>query len=76
VIELRAGSATFHNGLTFHYAGPNKSDAVREAFAIICMPDGTRYGGERHMITDDLNLQIGQPLERDLFPILSDAAGA
>jgi len=40
------------------------------------MPDGTRYGGERHMITDDLNLQICQPLERDLFPILSDAAGA
>jgi len=25
VIELKAGSATFHNGLTFHYAGPNKS---------------------------------------------------
>jgi ectoine hydroxylase-related dioxygenase (phytanoyl-CoA dioxygenase family) len=71
VIELKAGSATFHNGLTFHYAGPNKSDAVREAFAIIYMPDGTRYSGERHLITDDLNLQPGQPLEGELFPTVS-----
>ena len=43
VRELKAGSATFHNGLTFHYAGPNKAASMREAFAVIYMPDGTRY---------------------------------
>jgi phytanoyl-CoA hydroxylase len=72
VIELKAGSATFHNGLTFHYAGPNKSDEVREAFAIIYMPDGTRYSGERHIITDELGLETGQPLVGDMFPLVSD----
>jgi ectoine hydroxylase-related dioxygenase (phytanoyl-CoA dioxygenase family) len=74
IIELKAGSATFHNGLTFHYAGPNKSDEVREAFAIIYMPAGTRYSGERHVITDMLDLKPGQPLEGDLFPIVSNQA--
>jgi len=47
-VELKAGSATFHNGLTFHYAGPNKSDGMREAFAIIYMPDTTTFDGQKH----------------------------
>jgi phytanoyl-CoA hydroxylase len=71
-IELEAGSVTFHNGLTFHYAGPNKSAAMREAFAIIYMPDGTTYSGDRHIVTDPLNLTVGQKLDQDLFPRVSD----
>ena len=31
--ELEAGSSTVHNGMTFHYAGPNRSDGMREAIA-------------------------------------------
>ena len=68
---LKAGSATFHNGLTFHYAGPNKSDGTREAFAIIYMPDGTRYDGEPHMVTDGLGLRVGEILDSELFPLVS-----
>jgi phytanoyl-CoA hydroxylase len=75
VIELTAGSATFHNGLTFHYAGPNKSDKTREAFAIIYMPDGTQYNGDRHVITDGLEFKVDQPLEGELFPMVSDSSG-
>lgn len=68
---LRAGSVTFHNGLTFHYAGPNKSDGTREAFAIIYMPDGTCYDGADHMVTDGQGLSVGQPLASNLFPLVS-----
>lgn len=71
VCELKAGSVTFHSGLTFHYAGPNKSDGMREAFAIIYMPDGTTYDGQPHCVTDPLNLKIGDRLDGDLFPLVS-----
>jgi ectoine hydroxylase-related dioxygenase (phytanoyl-CoA dioxygenase family) len=68
---LKAGSATFHNGLTFHYAGPNKSDDTREAFAIIYMPDGTLYDGADHIVTDGQGFRPGDPLASDLFPLVS-----
>jgi ectoine hydroxylase-related dioxygenase (phytanoyl-CoA dioxygenase family) len=68
--ELTAGSCTFHNGLTFHYAGPNKSDGMRAAFAIIYMPDGTEYDGKKHVVTDPLNLTAGDKLDGELFPIV------
>jgi ectoine hydroxylase-related dioxygenase (phytanoyl-CoA dioxygenase family) len=67
-IELSAGSCTFHNGLTFHYAGPNKSDGMREAMAILYMPDGTKYDGKKHVVTDELNLAVGDKLEGEWFP--------
>ena len=68
---LKAGSATFHNGLTFHYAGPNKSDGTREAFAIIYMPDGTHYDGADHIVTDGQGFKPGDSLESALFPLVS-----
>jgi ectoine hydroxylase-related dioxygenase (phytanoyl-CoA dioxygenase family) len=39
--ELKAGSTTFHSGLCFHYAGPNRSQSVREAMVVIYMPADT-----------------------------------
>jgi ectoine hydroxylase-related dioxygenase (phytanoyl-CoA dioxygenase family) len=69
-IELRAGSCTFHNGMTLHYAGPNKSQRMREAFAILYMPDGTTYDGKKHMVTDDLNLAVGAMLDGERFPLM------
>ena len=68
--ELTAGSCTFHNGLTFHFAGPNKSDGMREAFAIIYMPDGTRYSGAKHIVTDPLNLAADNMLDGEMFPLV------
>jgi phytanoyl-CoA hydroxylase len=66
-----AGSVISHNGLNFHYIGPNRSDAVRMAYAIIFMPDGTVYDGAPHMVTDPLGLAPGAILDGDTFPLLS-----
>jgi phytanoyl-CoA hydroxylase len=73
--ELKAGSCTFHNGLTFHYAGPNKSDGLREAFAILYMPVGTTYSGAHHICTDDLEprFEVGDEIVGERFPLVSDA---
>ncbi len=68
--ELKAGSVTVHNGMTFHYAGPNRSDGMREAIAIIYMPEGTTYNKVAHPVTDPLNLRQGQKLDGELFPIV------
>ncbi len=71
--ELKAGSCTFHNGLTFHYAGPNKSDRMREAFAILYMPDGTAYSGAGHCVIEKDAFQPGDPLDSETFPLVSEA---
>jgi len=70
--ELKAGSATVHNGMTFHYAGPNRSDGMREAIAIIYMPDGTTYHKVPHPVTDPLKLNEGDKLNTALFPLVSN----
>ena len=75
VCPLKAGSVTFHNGLTFHYAGPNKSDGMREAFTIIYMRDATLYDGKGHVLTDPMKakgLKAGDRLEGEMFPLVSN----
>jgi phytanoyl-CoA hydroxylase len=71
---LKAGSCTFHNGLTFHYAGPNRSATMREGLAIIYMPDGTTYSGQSHPMNFD-RYEIGDRLDGDEFPIVSNVPG-
>lgn len=71
IVRLRAGSCTFHDGYTFHYAHANTTDRPRRALAIIYMPDGTTYSGARHICTDGLGLEVGQPLAGGLFPKLA-----
>ena len=70
--QLKAGSCTFHNGLTFHYAGPNRTDGMREAMAILYMPDGTTYSGHGHCVIDKDEFQIGQRLTGPKFPLVSN----
>ena len=43
---------------------------MREAFAIIYMPDGTNFDGQKHIVTDPLNLTVGDPLNGELFPFV------
>jgi len=72
-VPLKAGSCTFHNGLTFHYAGPNRSESLREGLAIIYMPDGTTYSGQRHVMNFD-EFSPGDKLQGKLFPLVSDVS--
>ncbi|HEX5417565.1 MAG TPA: phytanoyl-CoA dioxygenase family protein [Chloroflexota bacterium] len=71
VVPLKAGSCTFHNCLTLHYAGPNQTDQERLGFIVNYMPGRITFSGKKHVTTDPLNLAEGQPLEGDLFPILA-----
>ncbi|MCC6443062.1 MAG: phytanoyl-CoA dioxygenase family protein [Armatimonadetes bacterium] len=75
-MPMRAGSCTFHNGLTFHYAGPNRTDKPRRAMVTIYMPEGTTYRPQPHIVTDGLNLEEGSPLTGEMFPVLSEAPTA
>jgi ectoine hydroxylase-related dioxygenase (phytanoyl-CoA dioxygenase family) len=70
-VPLKAGSCTFHNGLTFHYAHSNVTDKPRRALAIIYMPDGTTFNGKKHAVTMEVNPQENQPLAGRLFPLLA-----
>jgi phytanoyl-CoA hydroxylase len=70
---MPAGSCTFHNALTFHYAGPNRTDRPRRALITIYMPGDVHFTGEQHAITRDLSLQQGDVLAGDRFPILARA---
>ena len=73
-VPLRAGSCTFHNGLTFHYASPNRSASMREALAIIYMPDGTTYSKTPHVL-EYPGVEAGDPLDDERFPVVSDVCG-
>ncbi|MFO7523860.1 MAG: phytanoyl-CoA dioxygenase family protein [Ignavibacteriaceae bacterium] len=42
-VPLKAGDATFHSGLTFHGAGDNKTNEMREAMTVIYLKDGTTF---------------------------------
>lgn len=70
VMEMKAGSCTFHDGRTFHYAGPNLTNRPRRALAIIYIPNGVTYDGKNHICTDGLNLPIGSKFRHRHFPVL------
>jgi len=38
---------------------------------VIFMPDGTSFDGKKHIVTDDLNLSVGDRLTQDPFPLVS-----
>lgn len=71
IARLRAGSCTFHSGLTFHYAHANQTDRPRRVLAIIYMPDGTVYTGKNHLVTDGYGLRAGEPFHGGIFPRLA-----
>lgn len=71
IVPLKAGSCTFHNGLTFHYAHSNVTDKPRRVLAIIFMPDGITYNGKEHIVTDGLGFVAGQPITGPRFPLLA-----
>jgi len=68
-VEMKAGDASFHNGLTPHAAGPNMTPGSRRAFAIIFMPDGETFNGQRNVLPKTLieSLSPGDVLNNDDF---------
>jgi ectoine hydroxylase-related dioxygenase (phytanoyl-CoA dioxygenase family) len=73
-VPLRAGDCTFHHGRCAHMATPNFTDDPRVAHVVIFTDADTVYSGKRHIVTDPLGLEAGQPLEGDLFPRVADYA--
>lgn len=70
-VPLKAGSCTFHNGLTFHYAHANQTAKPRRAFVIIFMPDGTTYKKKSHIVTDGQGFEQNQTFGGNFFPVLA-----
>ena len=69
-IPLRAGDCTFHHGYCAHMATSNATDEPRVAHVVIFMDAATTYSGKKHVVTDPLQLEQGQPLDGELFPLV------
>ncbi|MCX5658459.1 MAG: phytanoyl-CoA dioxygenase family protein [Planctomycetota bacterium] len=66
---MKAGSCSFHNGLTAHGAHANMTPGFRRAMTCAFMPDGSTFNGKQNIIPRDRfeKLKIGDPLEDDRF---------
>lgn len=67
-LPLQAGDCTFHHARCAHMAVPNMTDEPRVAHVIIFMDQTTTYVEKKHVVTDPLELQVGQVLEGEFFP--------
>lgn len=64
---MKAGSCSFHNGLTIHGAHANMTPGYRRAMTCAYMPDGNTFNGTQNILSDEqvANLKIGDPLNND-----------
>jgi phytanoyl-CoA hydroxylase len=63
-VPMKAGSCSFHNGLTIHGAGANMTNGFRRAMTCAYMPDGAKFNGIKNILTDEQvsKLNIGDEL--------------
>jgi phytanoyl-CoA hydroxylase len=63
-VPMKAGSCSFHNGLTIHGAGANMTNGFRRAMTCAYMPDGARFNGLKNILSDEqvAQLKIGDLL--------------
>jgi phytanoyl-CoA hydroxylase len=63
-VPMKAGSCSFHNGLTIHGAGANMTNGFRRAMTCAYMPDGATYNGIQNILSDEQvsRLKIGDLL--------------
>lgn len=63
-VPIKAGSCSFHNGLTIHGAGANMTNGFRRAMTCAYMPDGSTFNGIKNILSDVQvnNLNIGDLL--------------
>ncbi|WP_373497311.1 phytanoyl-CoA dioxygenase family protein [Aquiflexum sp.] len=72
-VPMKAGSASFHNGLCIHGAGPNMTNGFRRAMTCAFMPDGATFNGQKNILPDKVvaKLSIGDLLNDDAInPLL------
>jgi phytanoyl-CoA hydroxylase len=64
---MKAGSCSFHNGLTIHGAGANMTNAWRRAMTCAYMPDGSLFNGEANILPEPYlsSLKTGDPLNNN-----------
>ena len=67
-VPMKAGSCSFHNGLTIHGAGANMTNGFRRAMTCAYMPDGATFNGIKNILSDAQvsRLKIGDLLNDDL----------
>jgi phytanoyl-CoA hydroxylase len=67
-VEVAAGGAIVHNGLTVHGAGANMTERWRRAMTCQYMPDGATFNGRRSIFSREqlAKLAIGDRLDDDI----------
>jgi ectoine hydroxylase-related dioxygenase (phytanoyl-CoA dioxygenase family) len=72
-VPLKAGEATFHSGLTFHGAGNNQTNEMREAMTIIYIKDGVTFDASDNRNkthTSCVGLNDGEIINTKYTPVL------
>jgi phytanoyl-CoA hydroxylase len=61
---MKAGSCSFHNGLTLHAANANITPGTRRAMTCAFMPDGGTFNGKQNVLPDEMvqRLKVGELL--------------
>jgi phytanoyl-CoA hydroxylase len=70
---MKAGSCSFHNGLTVHGAGANMTRGLRRAMTCAFMPDGETYNGNKNVLPQSYvdTLAVGDVIDNDeLVPLI------
>ena len=64
---MKAGSCSFHNGLTIHGAGANMTANLRRAMTCGFMPIGSTFNGQQNILTKEqvAKLTIGDVMDDD-----------
>lgn len=67
-VPMKAGSCSFHNGLTIHGAGPNMTNGFRRAMTCAFMPDGAVFNGIKNILSEEqvAKLKVGDLLNDDV----------
>jgi phytanoyl-CoA hydroxylase len=62
--QMKAGSCSFHNGLTIHGAHANMTPGYRRAMTCAYMPDGNVFNGTQNILSDKQmeDLKVGDLL--------------
>ena len=66
-VPMKAGSCSFHNGLTVHGANANMTNGYRRAMTCNYMPEGNTFNGEPNILPDEYlhSLKVGDILNND-----------